>query len=88
MFDQHSHAPEGLAKTEPVWCSSCGHPNESDRCTTVALSMAHTFPAKCLVLAALECAHCGSVSFFSPAVIERARRTGQTQSNVGGNHRN
>lgn len=63
LMDKEAHAAS-------VSCPSCGHRNALGRSTTVALHKAHAFPAECLVLAAVECVHCGCVSFFDPTIAD------------------
>lgn len=73
MVQQQSQVTTALAgKTETenvqVRCPSCGDLNALDHCTTLVLPKAHAFPAGCVVLAAVECQHCGCVSFFNPRI--------------------
>jgi DNA-directed RNA polymerase subunit RPC12/RpoP len=76
MVQHQSHVTSASAKKSEtqgadVRCPSCGHINALDHCTTVAVPKAYAFPAECVVLAAMECEHCGCVSFFNPRVSQR-----------------
>lgn len=73
MVEQQSQvtsAPARKTETEgaEVRCPSCGRLSALDNCTTLVLPKANAFPAECVVLAAVECQHCGCVSFFNPRV--------------------
>ena len=79
MVQQQSQAPNAAAKkTETegveVSCPSCGRLTALDPCTTLVLPKANSFPAECVVLAAVECQHCGCVSLFNPRLARRPKQ--------------
>jgi hypothetical protein len=66
-----------------VSCPSCGKTNELGRGTSIAFPRVDAFPSQCLVLEALECAHCGCVAFFNPAVTKRSSKQRALPVEVG-----